>query len=73
MISLIAKSNKRVQMNLFTKHKQTHRLQKQTGLPKWIWKGGINQEFGIYKHTLLYVKQSIKMYHIAQGTLFSTL
>ena len=30
MISLIAKSEKRVQMNLFTKQKQTHGLQKQT-------------------------------------------
>ena len=47
-------------MNLFTKQKQTHRLQKQTyGYQRGnVW-GGINQEFGINIYTLLYIKQII--------------
>ena len=34
MISLICRLLKMIQINLFTKQKQTHRLQKQTWLPK---------------------------------------
>ena len=45
------------QVNLFTKQKQTHRHRKQTyGYQRG--KGGrINQEFGISKYILLYIKQ----------------
>ena len=47
---------KMIQMNLFTKQKQTHRYKKQTWLPKG--RGGrINQESGIIIYTLLYIKQ----------------
>ena len=46
-----------IQMNLFTKQKQTHRHRKQTyGYQKK--KRGINWEFGINRYTLvLYIKQ----------------
>ena len=44
-----------IQMNLYTKQKQTHRYRKQTyGYQRGKWEG-INQEFGIY--TLLCLKQ----------------
>ena len=46
-----------IQMNLFTKQKQTHRLQKQTyGYQRRKVGGEINLEFGINIHTLLYIK-----------------
>ena len=49
---------KMIQMNLFTKHKQTHRHRKQTyGYQRGKEVGGINLEFGINRHTLLYIKQ----------------
>ena len=48
---------KRIQMNLFTKQKQTHRLRKQTyGYQRGKVGGGINWEVGINIDTLLYIK-----------------
>ena len=48
---------KMIQMNLFTKQKQTHRLRKQTyGYQRGKPGGGINWEFGIDIYTLLYTK-----------------
>ena len=46
-------------MNLSTKQKQTHRHRKQTyGYQRGkAGEGGINQEFGIKRYTLLYIKQ----------------
>ena len=49
-----------IQMNLFTKQKQTHSLQKQTyGYQRGNVGGcrGINQELGINTYPLLYIKQ----------------
>ena len=46
---------KMIQMNLFPKQKRTHRLQKQTWLPKGEGGGGINWEIGIDIYTLLYI------------------
>ena len=49
-----------IQMNLFTKSKQTHRLQKQTMVTKGErGGGGINQEVGINIYTPTYMKQII--------------
>ena len=48
---------KMIQMNLFTKYKQTHRLRKQSyGYQRGKEGGGINWEFGINIYTLLYIK-----------------
>ena len=45
-----------IQLNLFTKQKQTHRLRKETCSYQWgIW-GGFNWEIGIDIYTLLYLK-----------------
>ena len=51
-------------MNLFTKQKQIHRHRKQIMATKenklWLLKGkgeGINQECGINRYTLIYIKQ----------------
>ena len=45
-------------MNLFTKQKQTHRHRKQTyGYQRGKVGGGIDQEFGFSRNTLLYIKQ----------------
>ena len=49
-------SKKRVQINLFTKQKQSHRCRKQTWLPGGKG-GGINWEIGIDIYILLYIKQ----------------
>ena len=47
-------------MNLFRKQKQTHRHGKQTMVTKGKREGGgKNLEFGINRHTLLYIKQLI--------------
>ena len=48
-----------IQMNLFTKQKQTHRHRKQTyGYQRGKGgEGGINQRFGINRYTLLHIKQ----------------
>ena len=46
-----------IQMNLFTKQKQTHRVQKQIyGYQRGKVGGGIHQEIGINVYTLLYIK-----------------
>ena len=42
-------------MNLFTKQKQSHRLQKQTWLLKGKGGGGVNQELGL-KYTHYYIQ-----------------
>ena len=42
-------------MNLYTKQKQTHRHQKQS-YDYQREGGGINEEFGINRYTLLYIK-----------------
>ena len=47
-------------MNLFTKQKYTHRHRKQTYGYQRGNTGRINQEFGIYMYTLLYIKQITK-------------
>ena len=45
-------------MKLFTKQKQTHRCRKQTyGYQEEKGVGGINQEFGISRYKLRYIKQ----------------
>ena len=49
---LYVEFKKMIQVNLFTKQKQTHRLQK-TNL--WLPKGK-GREFGINRYTLLYIK-----------------
>ena len=50
-------SLKMIQMDLFSKEKQTHRYRKLTyGYQEETWQGGINQEFGINVHTLLYTR-----------------
>ena len=50
-------------MNLFTKQKQIHRHRKQTVVTKGErWRGGINWEFGIDKHTLRCVLSRLVMY-----------
>ena len=47
-----------IQVNLFTKQKQIHRLRKQTyGYQRGKVGGGINWESGIDIYTLLYLKQ----------------
>ena len=45
-----------MQMNLFRKQKETHRLQKQTYSYQRGKVGGINWEIGIDLYTLLYIK-----------------
>ena len=48
---------KMIQMNLFTKQKQTHRLRELTyGYHGGGWGGGIDWEIGIDMYTLLYLK-----------------
>ena len=49
MISLICGIQKVIQMNLFTKQKQTHRYRKQTYGYQREKRGGINLEYGINK------------------------
>ena len=43
-------------MNLFTKQKQTYRVQRQT----YCYQRGNVEEPGINKHTLLYIKQGVQ-------------
>ena len=48
---------KMIQMNLFTKQKQAHRYRKQIyGYQRRKGWGRINQEFGISRYKLLYIK-----------------
>ena len=48
---------KMVKMNLFTKHKESHRCRKQTVVTRWERDGGgINWETEIDIYTLLYIK-----------------
>ena len=49
---LYVKFKKMVQMNLFTKEKQSHRCRKQTYGYQWEIRGGINWEIGIDMYTL---------------------
>ena len=46
-----------IQLNFFTKQKQTNRLREQT-YGYWGWRvgGGVDWEFGIDMYTLLYSK-----------------
>ena len=47
-----------IEMNLFTKQKQTHSLWQQTyGYQRGKVGGEINQELGISLHTLLFIRQ----------------
>ena len=58
MTSCIRGIKKMIQMNLFTKQKQTHRHKKQTyGYQREKRKGEKNQEFEMNRYTLLYIKQ----------------
>ena len=53
--NIIGSLIKTIQINLITKQKQTQKTNLR--LSKWKWVGGgINQEFGINRHTLLYIK-----------------
>ena len=57
MILLILEFKHMIQMNLFTKQKQTHRHGKQTyGYQREQGRGGINQEFGIKIYTQLFME-----------------
>ena len=47
-----------VQMNLFTKQKQSHRCRKQTYGYQWEIRGGINWEIGIDMYTVCVCTQS---------------
>ena len=54
---LYAESKKMIQMNLFTKQKQTHRLRRQTyGYQRGKVAWGINWEFGINRCKLLHTE-----------------
>ena len=46
---------KMIEMNLFTKQKQTH-IENKHGYQRWKQGGGINWKFGIAMYTLLYIK-----------------
>ena len=59
MISLICRILKQmIQMNLFTKQKQTHRLENEFMVTTrgYEWGEGIIREFGVDMYTLLYLK-----------------
>ena len=54
---LYVEPKKMMQMNSFTKQKQTHSLQKQTyGCQRGKGRGGMNQDFGNVKCTHLYME-----------------
>ena len=54
--------------------KQTPRLRKQIyGYQRGTVGGGLNEESGINKYTLLCIKQTVRTYCIAQGTLLNIL
>ena len=57
MTSLIRRIEKEIiQMNLFTKQKQIHRLRKQSYSCQWGRTQGRDSEFGTDIYTLLYLK-----------------
>ena len=56
MISLICGIQKMMQMNLFTKQKQTHRIENKLMVTKGERGGVIDWEFGTNMYTLLYLK-----------------
>ena len=63
-------------MNLLTKQKQTHKRRKQTYGYQRGNVGGINQEFEINIHTLLYIKQIINkdlLYSTGNSTQYSVI
>ena len=61
-----------VQINLFTKQKQTHRCRNETYLKRKRRKG-INQEFGTdINNYYTQNRQLIRIYCRAHGTLFNT-
>ena len=54
---LYVESKKMIQMKIFKKQKQSHRLRKWTnGYQGKEWGGGIDWEFGIDRHTLVCLK-----------------
>ena len=53
ILSICRITLKIIQMNVFTRQKQTYRLRKQTY--GYQWGGGIDWEFGINISTLLYL------------------
>ena len=57
VVSLICGIYKMLQMNLFTKQKQSHRQRKQIYGYQMVNGGGVDWEFGINRYTLLYIKQ----------------
>ena len=77
MISLIRRIQKMIQINLFTKQKQTYRLRKQTcGYQRGKVGGERNWEFGIDIYTLLYIKQIINkdlLYSTGDSTEYSAI
>ena len=64
-------------MNLFTKQKQIHRLRKQIyGYQGGKVGGGINQEFGINRYTLPYIKKIMNkdlLYSTRNSTQYSVM
>ena len=61
-----------IQMNLFTKQKQNHRLRELTyGYQAGKGGGGIVREFGMDVHTAIFKMDNNKVYCIAQGTLLN--
>ena len=74
MISLICRILKQmIQMNLFTKQKQIHRLENEFMVTTrgYEWGEGIIREFGVDMYTLLYLKWTNKDCCIVQGTLLN--
>ena len=71
-ITYIWNLKKLMQMNFYTKQKQTHIENKLMVNKKE--QGGIKWEFGINRYTLLYIKQiNYRDPYIAQGTVFNIL
>lgn len=55
-ITYMQNLKKIIQVNLFSKQKQTHKLENKPWLPGGRWEGGLNWEFGTYTYILLYLK-----------------
>ena len=45
-----------IQVNLFSKQKQTHKLENELWLPGGRWEGGLNWGFGTDTYIPLYLK-----------------